>query len=211
MTTARDIMHVGAECIGEHETVARVARQMRDLDVGALPIRHRPEQAAHPGRPGRGARTGTRTGRVHRGRAGRQGVRDDRECRLHDPAGRIRPAQAPRQEPHHQAGQPASGGSQKTAEGRYAGCYRSMATPTAQVLRSPAADFSSRRCARPGQRPQARGLRRPSGHEAVTGQGNLPGATQGPAAVSPLPLADRLRAGCDGWTGRPSHWPPRSG
>ena len=38
MTTARDIMHVGAECIGEHETVARVARQMRDLDVGALPI-----------------------------------------------------------------------------------------------------------------------------------------------------------------------------
>jgi len=38
MTTARDIMHVGAECIGEHETVARAARQMRDLDVGALPI-----------------------------------------------------------------------------------------------------------------------------------------------------------------------------
>jgi len=38
MTTARDIMHVGAECIGEHETVARAARRMRDLDVGALPI-----------------------------------------------------------------------------------------------------------------------------------------------------------------------------
>ncbi len=38
MTTAREIMHVGAECIGEHETLARAARRMRDLDVGALPI-----------------------------------------------------------------------------------------------------------------------------------------------------------------------------
>ena len=38
MTTARDIMHVGAECIDEHETLARAARRMRDLDVGALPI-----------------------------------------------------------------------------------------------------------------------------------------------------------------------------
>ena len=31
-------MHAGAECIGEHETLARAARRMRDLDVGALPI-----------------------------------------------------------------------------------------------------------------------------------------------------------------------------
>lgn len=38
MTTARDIMHMGAECIGEHETLAQAARRMRDLDVGALPI-----------------------------------------------------------------------------------------------------------------------------------------------------------------------------
>ncbi len=38
MTTARDIMHVGAHCIGEHETLAQAARRMRDLDVGALPI-----------------------------------------------------------------------------------------------------------------------------------------------------------------------------
>jgi CBS domain-containing protein len=38
MTTARDIMHVGAECIGEHETLAQAARRMRDLDVGALPV-----------------------------------------------------------------------------------------------------------------------------------------------------------------------------
>ncbi len=38
MTTARDIMHAGAECIGEHETLARAARRMRDLDVGALPV-----------------------------------------------------------------------------------------------------------------------------------------------------------------------------
>lgn len=38
MTTARDIMHVGAECVGEHETLAQAARRMRDFDVGALPI-----------------------------------------------------------------------------------------------------------------------------------------------------------------------------
>jgi CBS domain-containing protein len=38
MTTARDIMHTGAECIGEHESLQRTAQRMRDLDVGALPI-----------------------------------------------------------------------------------------------------------------------------------------------------------------------------
>jgi CBS domain-containing protein len=38
MTTAREIMHVGAECIGERETLAQAARRMRDLDVGALPV-----------------------------------------------------------------------------------------------------------------------------------------------------------------------------
>ncbi len=38
MTTARDIMHAGAECIGEHATLAQAARRMRDLDVGALPV-----------------------------------------------------------------------------------------------------------------------------------------------------------------------------
>lgn len=38
MTTARDIMHVGATCVGEHETLAAAARQMRDMGVGALPI-----------------------------------------------------------------------------------------------------------------------------------------------------------------------------
>ena len=38
MTTARDIMHSGAECIGEHETLDSAARKMRDLGVGALPI-----------------------------------------------------------------------------------------------------------------------------------------------------------------------------
>ncbi|MCI0383086.1 CBS domain-containing protein [Streptomyces sp. CNQ085] len=37
MTTARDIMHTGAECVGEHETPDAAARRMRDLDVGALP------------------------------------------------------------------------------------------------------------------------------------------------------------------------------
>lgn len=38
MTSARDIMHTGAECIAEHETLGAAARRMRDLDVGALPI-----------------------------------------------------------------------------------------------------------------------------------------------------------------------------
>ena len=38
MTTARDIMHAGAECIGEHETLQQASRRMRDLDVGAMPI-----------------------------------------------------------------------------------------------------------------------------------------------------------------------------
>jgi CBS domain-containing protein len=35
---ARDIMHAGAECIGEDETVATAAQRMRDLGVGSLPI-----------------------------------------------------------------------------------------------------------------------------------------------------------------------------
>jgi CBS domain-containing protein len=38
MTTARDIMHVGVTCIGEHETLQYAAQQMRDLDVGSLPV-----------------------------------------------------------------------------------------------------------------------------------------------------------------------------
>ena len=38
MTTARDIMHAGARCIGEHESLLKAAQLMRDLDVGALPI-----------------------------------------------------------------------------------------------------------------------------------------------------------------------------
>lgn len=38
MTTAKDIMHDKATCIGEHETLTAAARHMRDLGVGALPI-----------------------------------------------------------------------------------------------------------------------------------------------------------------------------
>lgn len=38
MTTAKDIMHTGATCVGEHETLTAAARHMRDLGVGALPI-----------------------------------------------------------------------------------------------------------------------------------------------------------------------------
>ncbi|ANS28291.1 MULTISPECIES: CBS domain-containing protein [Rhodococcus] len=38
MTTASDIMHTGATCIGEHDTLTTAAQRMRELDVGALPI-----------------------------------------------------------------------------------------------------------------------------------------------------------------------------
>jgi CBS domain-containing protein len=31
-------MHAGATCIGEHETLQHAAQQMRDLDVGSLPV-----------------------------------------------------------------------------------------------------------------------------------------------------------------------------
>ncbi|MBL1098427.1 CBS domain-containing protein [Streptomyces coffeae] len=38
MTTAREIMHVGATCIQENETLEAAARTMNELDVGVLPI-----------------------------------------------------------------------------------------------------------------------------------------------------------------------------
>ena len=38
MTTAKDIMHLGATCIGQNQSLADAARLMRDLDVGAVPI-----------------------------------------------------------------------------------------------------------------------------------------------------------------------------
>jgi CBS domain-containing protein len=38
MTNARDVMHLGAECIRENETLGDAARKMADLHVGALPI-----------------------------------------------------------------------------------------------------------------------------------------------------------------------------
>ncbi|NYI04389.1 CBS domain-containing protein [Allostreptomyces psammosilenae] len=38
MTTARDIMHPGATCIGIDQNLQEAARMMRDLEVGALPI-----------------------------------------------------------------------------------------------------------------------------------------------------------------------------
>lgn len=38
MTKARGMMHLGAECIPEHETLDRAAQMMRDHHVGSLPI-----------------------------------------------------------------------------------------------------------------------------------------------------------------------------
>lgn len=39
MIIARKIMHSGATCIGEHETLETAAKKMRELDIGALPVR----------------------------------------------------------------------------------------------------------------------------------------------------------------------------
>ncbi len=38
MTTAKDIMHLGAECVPATETLDRAAQMMRDKQVGSLPI-----------------------------------------------------------------------------------------------------------------------------------------------------------------------------
>ncbi|MEV6058013.1 CBS domain-containing protein [Streptomyces sp. NPDC052107] len=38
MTAARDIMHTGAACIQEAQTLEDAARKVKELDVGALPI-----------------------------------------------------------------------------------------------------------------------------------------------------------------------------
>lgn len=38
VSTAAEIMHSGATCVGEHETLTVAAQRMRDLGVGALPI-----------------------------------------------------------------------------------------------------------------------------------------------------------------------------
>ncbi|GAB2598697.1 CBS domain-containing protein [Kocuria himachalensis] len=38
MTTAREIMTPGVECVGENQTLEEAAQKMKDLDVGALPI-----------------------------------------------------------------------------------------------------------------------------------------------------------------------------
>lgn len=38
MNKARDMMHLGVECIREDQTLDVAARMMRDMDVGSLPI-----------------------------------------------------------------------------------------------------------------------------------------------------------------------------
>ncbi|GLX02747.1 CBS domain-containing protein [Microtetraspora sp. NBRC 16547] len=35
---ARDVMHEGVQCIGEHDSLRTASQMMRDLGVGALPI-----------------------------------------------------------------------------------------------------------------------------------------------------------------------------
>ena len=38
MATARDVMSGGADCVGENDTVLDAAAQLKQLDVGAMPI-----------------------------------------------------------------------------------------------------------------------------------------------------------------------------
>lgn len=38
MTTAREVMHSGCECLGTDETLTDAARRMAEQDVGALPV-----------------------------------------------------------------------------------------------------------------------------------------------------------------------------
>ncbi|MBV1855490.1 CBS domain-containing protein [Catellatospora tritici] len=38
MTTAKQMMHFGVQCVPESETLDRAAQMMRDLQVGSLPI-----------------------------------------------------------------------------------------------------------------------------------------------------------------------------
>lgn len=38
MTTARELMHQGAQCIREEQSLAQAAQMMRDMNVGSLPI-----------------------------------------------------------------------------------------------------------------------------------------------------------------------------
>ncbi|MEO3872090.1 CBS domain-containing protein [Nonomuraea sp. B12E4] len=36
--TVQDVMHEGAQCVGEHDSLRTAAQMMRDMSVGALPI-----------------------------------------------------------------------------------------------------------------------------------------------------------------------------
>lgn len=38
MTTARDVMHPGCECLGIDESLTTAARRMAELNVGAMPV-----------------------------------------------------------------------------------------------------------------------------------------------------------------------------
>jgi CBS domain-containing protein len=38
MTTAREVMHSGCECLGVNDNLATAAHRMAELDVGALPV-----------------------------------------------------------------------------------------------------------------------------------------------------------------------------
>jgi CBS domain-containing protein len=38
MTTAREVMHAGCECLGINERLTNAARRMTELNVGALPV-----------------------------------------------------------------------------------------------------------------------------------------------------------------------------
>lgn len=47
MTTAREIMTGGPECVGERETLLDAARKMKELDVGSAYLRRRQPAQGH--------------------------------------------------------------------------------------------------------------------------------------------------------------------
>ncbi len=71
MTKARDVMHLGADCIDQNETLAAAAELMRDLHVGKRAADLRPRQPStwdnhRPGHRGERDRRRARSADDHR-------------------------------------------------------------------------------------------------------------------------------------------------
>lgn len=61
MTTAREIMHTGATCVGEHETLTTAAQHMRELRLARRLLTTPPPSPRHD----RGVDAQSRRGKGH--------------------------------------------------------------------------------------------------------------------------------------------------